>query len=290
MIKLKCLLILLLGVLIADVMVKPSEAHEPSELIVYDVWVNRASEDTATLYMTIENRGDHTVNLLDVITGFSASVEVYIDGDPADSERFAIAAGKTISFATGENTILISEFGDALEDVDAIALTLVFNMGEDISYEATIGAIVSQTPLVKDHDLIVYNSWGRFGFSGEGSVSGAYLVIENQGETDDRLIEIQSDAVSEVEIHESSVSGDMMSMSPVETIDIPAEAIIDLSEESNYHLMLIDLQQDLMIGEAITMTLIFESGNEVRLAVPIMMQPNHETHPSGESHNKIALQ
>ena len=60
---------------------------------------------------------------------------------------------------------------------------------------------------------------------------------------------------------------------------------IDLSEESDYHLMLIDLQRDLMIDEVITMTLIFESGTEIRLAVPIMMQPNHETHPSGESHD-----
>lgn len=283
--KLKYLFIFVLSIWILDVTAKPSEAHEPSELIIYDVWIMPASEGTANLYMTIENRGDHTVNLIDVITSFSASVEEYIDGERADFERFAFVTGETTSFDAAGNTILISEFGDALEDVDAIALTLVFDMGEDISYEATIGAIVAQTPLAKEHELIVYNSWGRFGFSGEGSVSGAYLVIENQGEADDRLIEIQSDAVAYVEIHESSMSGDMMSMSPVEAIDIPAKTIVDLSEESDYHLMLIDLQRDLMIDEVITMTLIFESGTEVRLAVPIMMQPNHETHPSGESHD-----
>ncbi|MBE2184305.1 MAG: copper chaperone PCu(A)C, partial [Anaerolineae bacterium] len=77
-------------------------------------------------------------------------------------------------------------------------------------------------------------------------------------------------AVAELaEIHETRMQGDVMEMRPVEGgIDIPPGETAVLAPRG-LHIMLLELHQPLLEGEALMLTLHFESGEEIALAVPI---------------------
>lgn len=98
----------------------------------------------------------------------------------------------------------------------------------------------------------------------QGAVSAAYMVIENRGGQADRLISAATDAAGAVEIHQTTVDeAGVARMSPLpEGLDIPANSSVAL-EPGGYHVMLMDLQQDLVAGETLSLTLTFESGQEV---------------------------
>jgi copper(I)-binding protein len=71
-----------------------------------------------------------------------------------------------------------------------------------------------------------------------------------------------------VEIHETVESGGAMAMQPVERIDIPAGGTVKL-EPGGYHVMLIDLTGDLVVGEEIEITLEFEGAGEVKVTAEV---------------------
>lgn len=115
---------------------------------------------------------------------------------------------------------------------------------------------------------------GGMGMHGSGGVSAAYMSIENRSETGYRLVAAETSAAGVVEIHESTMEGDVMRMRPVEGIDI-APGEVALLQRGGLHVMLMDLQRDLYPGEAIVVTLVFESGAEVLVpaAVTDLLNP-----------------
>ncbi|MBE2183293.1 MAG: copper chaperone PCu(A)C, partial [Anaerolineae bacterium] len=91
-----------------------------------------------------------------------------------------------------------------------------------------------------------------------GGVSAAYMTIENHLSETIRLYGAESSAASTIEIHETRMQGDVMQMRPVEGgIDIPPGETAVLAPRG-LHIMLFDLQQSLIEGEAIQMALNFE--------------------------------
>jgi copper(I)-binding protein len=110
---------------------------------------------------------------------------------------------------------------------------------------------------------------GMGGMAMDGGVSGVFMTILNTGDSADKLVAAASDAAKVVEIHQTSMVNDVMQMRPVEGgLDLPAGEMV-LLQPGGYHVMLIDLNYPLVPGEAIVLTLTFESGAEVTLAVPI---------------------
>ncbi len=107
---------------------------------------------------------------------------------------------------------------------------------------------------------------GEMHMSG-GGVSAAYLHLINLGEPD-RLISAATDAAGLVEIHEMLMSDGVMRMNPIDGIDLPTNESVVL-EPGGLHIMLMDLQRPLVPGEALTLTLTFESGTTLTIAVPI---------------------
>jgi copper(I)-binding protein len=112
------------------------------------------------------------------------------------------------------------------------------------------------------------------GMHGSGAVSAAYMTIENRSAAGYQLVAAESSVAGVVEIHESTMEGDVMRMRPVEAIEIaPGESV--RLEPGGLHIMLMDLQRDLYPGEAIIVTLVFESGAElvVPAAVTDLLNP-----------------
>ena len=115
-------------------------------------------------------------------------------------------------------------------------------------------------------EIVVTDPWARAS-SAMGSAGAAYMTIQNTGTAADALIGASSPAATTVEVHETVVmgspapdaSGDsgMMGMQPVKRLEIPAGGTVELKPGS-YHIMLIDLKQDLKPGATIEITLTFE--------------------------------
>jgi len=102
-----------------------------------------------------------------------------------------------------------------------------------------------------------------------GETTGAFMTIKNNSGQDDRLIGAASDVADMVQVHETTVENNVMSMREVAAIDIPAGQAVELKHGS-YHIMLMNLRQDLKDGQMITITLKFEKAGDVPVSVMVM--------------------
>lgn len=100
------------------------------------------------------------------------------------------------------------------------------------------------------------------------NVTAIYMHILNRGESDDQLVAARTDAAGVVEIHESRMQDGVMQMRPVEQVTAPVGERAVL-EPGGLHMMLMEVQHGLVAGDAIMVTLIFESGLELPVAVPV---------------------
>lgn len=109
---------------------------------------------------------------------------------------------------------------------------------------------------------------GTMGMGMGGAMGAMYMTIRNPGNRPDRLIKAQSDVSQVVELHNMAMKDGVMSMYPVEAIEIPAngEAVL---KPGGFHVMLIGLNRDLLAGETMTVTLTFEQAGEITLQAPI---------------------
>lgn len=93
-----------------------------------------------------------------------------------------------------------------------------------------------------------------------GANSAIYMVLVNGGAQADRLTAAQADVSNAVEIHETTMEGDVMRMQQVEGgIEVPAGGQVEL-KPGGYHVMLIGLTRDLKVGDKFPVTLQFSSG------------------------------
>lgn len=117
------------------------------------------------------------------------------------------------------------------------------------------------------------------------AVSGAYMSISNNGEDDVTLVSVSAVGVGMVQLHETVVDdNDMASMQDVEAgVTIPAGETVELVP-GGLHAMLMNLENDLIEGETIALTLTFENGNTIEFDVPIvnMVMDDSETIESGD--------
>jgi hypothetical protein len=101
-------------------------------------------------------------------------------------------------------------------------------------------------------------------------VGGGYLTIENTGTEDDRLVSATSSVAGETQIHEMAMEGDVMKMRHLhDGLPIPAGETVTLAP-GGLHIMLMNLQQKLVEGESITITLTFEKAGTVDVELPVL--------------------
>jgi copper(I)-binding protein len=125
------------------------------------------------------------------------------------------------------------------------------------------------TPSVENSQIEVVDPWAR-AFSGVsmesqdgsdssggehstvmGMNSAAYMVLQNHGNQSDRLMRAESDIAKAVELHFSEMKDGVMSMRPVEFIEVPAGGETVL-KQGGLHIMLIGLKHDLTVGDTVS--------------------------------------
>lgn len=99
----------------------------------------------------------------------------------------------------------------------------------------------------------------------------AYLVLQNSGAVDDKLLSVESDVARTIELHETKESGGMMEMSPVPNIPIPANSKVEL-KPGGLHVMLIGLNRELKAGDEVQLTLNFEKAGKVPVTAEVKEQ------------------
>jgi copper(I)-binding protein len=97
---------------------------------------------------------------------------------------------------------------------------------------------------------------------------GAFLTIQNQGTTTDKLISAHSPAAGTVQIHTMSMDGGVMRMREIPGLDLLPGATVAL-KPGGYHLMLLDLKHPLAAGDKLPLTLIFEHAGSIDVMFPV---------------------
>ncbi len=229
-------------------------------------------------YMTIQNHLPEAVRLYGAESSAASTIEIHetrMQGDVMQMrpiEGVDIPAGETAVLAPRGLHIMMFDLQQNLVEGEAIQMTLNFeilNSSGEVSGE-TFSQIVG-LPILSEPPsplpLDIQHVWARPA-SNDG-VSAVYMTIYNPGETPERLIGVETAVAELAEIHETRMQGDVMEMRPVEGgVDIPAGETAVLAPRG-LHIMLLELHQPLLEGEALMLTLLFESGEEIAIAVPI---------------------
>lgn len=105
----------------------------------------------------------------------------------------------------------------------------------------------------------VFDVWARPGLSSGNSA--VFFVIENHGESMDRLLSAHSDIAETVELHKSSMVDGVMKMEMQPYIDIGGGDSV-VFKPGDFHVMLIGLHDDLAAGDQFTVLLNFETAGE----------------------------
>jgi copper(I)-binding protein len=120
------------------------------------------------------------------------------------------------------------------------------------------------TNVAKVGDLTVTGPWTRATPRG-AKVAGGYMKITNAGNAPDRLLGGTGALVGRVEVHEMSITDGIMRMRPLMNgLEIKPGESVELSP-GGYHLMLMDLKQQLREGDTLSATLRFEKAGTVEV-------------------------
>jgi len=128
--------------------------------------------------------------------------------------------------------------------------------------------------------LTVEGAWARNAPKTAGA-GAAYLVLKNAGSDADALIGASSPVSATAEVHETYVVespmvsaapgasvGTVMGMRPIARIEIPAGGSIEL-KPGGFHVMLMDLKQEIKAGESIELTLQFEKAGPITVKAEV---------------------
>ncbi len=103
----------------------------------------------------------------------------------------------------------------------------------------------------------------------KGMNSAIFLSIVNNSDKTDTLYSAESSKADLVQVHETfKVTEDKMGMRHAEKIRIQANSTLEL-KPGGYHIMLIDLNEDVTLGEKVEAKLLFENAGTVEFSAVV---------------------
>ncbi len=114
--------------------------------------------------------------------------------------------------------------------------------------------------------------------------TGAFMQLSSPAGT--RLVEARSPAAGAVEIHEMSMTDNVMKMRAVSGIDVPAGKTVEL-KPGGFHVMLVDLKSQIKDGDSVPITLVFEGKDKKRETVEVNApaRPLNQNVPAEKKHS-----
>ena len=111
----------------------------------------------------------------------------------------------------------------------------------------------------------VKEPWVR-GTVDQQKATGLFAQITSAGGA--KLVSAASPVAGVVEIHEMAMDGNVMKMRAVPAVELPAGKMVEL-KPGGYHVMLMDLKQELKTGDAVPVTLVVEGAGGQRESIEI---------------------
>ncbi|MCK0196593.1 copper chaperone PCu(A)C [Ancylobacter sp. 6x-1] len=125
-----------------------------------------------------------------------------------------------------------------------------------------LAPLVAQAHEYKIGALEIIHPWTRVTPNG-AKVAGGYLIVENDGDTADRLIGATTEVAGRAEIHQMTVTDGVMTMRMLKDgAEVPAKGKLELAP-GGYHIMMLDLKRPLVEGEKIKGTLTFAKAGTI---------------------------
>lgn len=98
--------------------------------------------------------------------------------------------------------------------------------------------------------------------------SAVFTQVMNTSDQDRFIVSASTSAAGKVELHDVIKEGDVMKMRQIDKIKVPANGTVELKPGS-LHIMLFNLKQPLVEGEAIDVELTFANGQTHAFSAPI---------------------
>lgn len=117
-------------------------------------------------------------------------------------------------------------------------------------------------------ELETSDAWAR-STPAVADTAAIYLTVTNRSSSDQELIEARSDRCSSVEIHETTMDGDLMEMNRLPALGLPAGGTVRL-EPGGLHLMCVGVREPLVEGD--TFTVVLEPRASASLTVEVAVE------------------
>ncbi|MBL5974358.1 MAG: copper chaperone PCu(A)C [Candidatus Leucobacter sulfamidivorax] len=115
-----------------------------------------------------------------------------------------------------------------------------------------------------------------------GGMTGLFGTLENHGDHDLVITGVESDAAEMIELHEVTADGVMREIEG--PTSIPAGGALELAPGAN-HIMLMGLTRELLAGDEVEVTVRFDDGTSVHLAVLVKDYSGaNEEYDDGSAH------
>jgi copper(I)-binding protein len=124
----------------------------------------------------------------------------------------------------------------------------------------------------------VKDAWVR-GTVAQQKASGAFMHITSA--SGGKLVSVSSPVAGVAEIHEMAMDGNVMKMRAVPALELPAGKAVEL-KPGGYHVMLLDLKQQLKNGDSVPLSLVVEGKDgkretvEIKAPVKPLATPGHD--------------
>jgi copper(I)-binding protein len=124
-------------------------------------------------------------------------------------------------------------------------------------------------------DIEVHQAWVRPTIKGENAA--VYLTTHNHSANDDELISASSNVADVIEMHQSKMENDIMQMDMLTSLPLAAGEEV-IFTPGRLHFMLVNIKQDLILGEHIELTLHFKTHADIVVEVHIEDSMPEEDH------------
>jgi len=139
-------------------------------------------------------------------------------------------------------------------------------------------AVAATLALAAQAQTTVKDAWVR-GTVAQQKASGAFMHITSA--SGGKLVSVSSPVAGVAEIHEMAMDGNVMRMRAVPMLELPAGKAVEL-KPGGYHVMLLDLKQQLRNGDTVPLSLVVEGKDgqretvEIKAPVKPLATPGHD--------------
>ncbi|TDP61497.1 copper chaperone PCu(A)C [Roseateles toxinivorans] len=127
---------------------------------------------------------------------------------------------------------------------------------------ALLGAALLATASAQ---VAVKDPWVRATVA-QQKATGAFMQLTAAKDT--RLVAVSTTLTPMAEVHEMAMDNNVMKMRQIPALDLPAGKAVEL-KPGGYHLMLMDLKQQVKAGDTVPLTLVFEDKAGKRESVEV---------------------